>query len=293
MPPTERTLTRVLEKARRIWLEEARPFSCRDFPEYKPSYFRKITSILSGKGLIYRWHGKRTKPQFWVPALEGNYDPHGGACKTMLALLGSLNWSNLFLHDIRLRAFSPELCRLVFELYPHLRDYSFCVRKDGSIVSPAIRWGRTRKRRTQAVFYRSGTILVEISCSCDPIPLEDESLRYLRENLLDLRRRILNSLYRVTKSASIPLEEYIELPESWIVVQGHINRDANPRGIRIENLPAITFADFSRTVRLYYQKKLSKIRAEAVVSPEIPLRDFFKQLGLYELTDADVPHYIA
>lgn len=295
MPPTERTLTRVLEKARRIWQEEARPFSYLDFREYKPSYFRKIASLLRNRGLIYRWHGKRSKPQFWVPASEGNRYPNGGGSETLLAVLDSLDWDSLYLHDIRLRAYSPEMCKIVFAKYPLLKRYhGFSSRRDGSIVCPAIRWGKLRKRKTRAVFYRTGTILVEVSCSNDPIPVDELNLRYLAENLIDVRRLILNALYRVLESASPPLEECLEMPGSWTVVQVHVNRDASPKGgLRIDRIPAVTLEKLSRTLRLYYHRGLSKIRAEAVESPEVSLRVFFKRLGLYGLENTGTPYYIA
>jgi len=293
MPPTERTLEKVLKKAKRIWKEEGRPFSYFDFKEYKPSYFRKIMSLLSRRGDIVRWQGCRSKPQLWVPALKENENWHGGFSETLLEILESLNWESLRIHDIRLRVYSQELCNIVFGGYSILQGYGFSSRKDGSIVSPPIRWGRLKKRKTNAVFYRSGTIIVEVSCSCDPIPADEIGLRFFTENLVDLRRRLLRILYRMVESASIPLDEYLELPETWIVAQVHINRDANSdEGLRLDNIPTITLMDFSRTLRLYYHRKLCKIRAEAVVHPEISLKEFFKRLGLHDLGSTNTPFYI-
>ena len=279
MPPTERTLQKVLEKAKRIWEEDRRPFCYLDFREYSPSYFRKITSLLAAKGDIIRYG--RTKPQFWILASKGNESWHGGFSKTLLEILESLNWESLCIHDVRLKTYSRELCNIVFKGYPILRGHGFLMRRDGSISSRAIKWGKLKKRRTRAVFYTTGKIMIEVSCSCDPIPVDEMGLRYFIENLIDLRRRVLSILYRVIGSASIPLEEYLEAPETWIVVQAHLNRDARPsEGLRLDRIPSITLIEFCRTLRLYYNRKLGKIRCEVVEHPRISLKEFFRRRGL-------------
>ncbi|MCD6089284.1 hypothetical protein J7K07_06185 [Candidatus Bathyarchaeota archaeon] len=294
MPPTERTLEKVRNKAGRIWKEEGRPFCYLDFPEYKPGYFRKITSLLSRRGEIVRWKNRRSRPQYWILASEGDEQGHGESSKTLLEILDSLNWENLCIHDVRISLYSRELCNIVFNAYPILRGHAFSLRKDGSIVGPAIRWGKLKRRKTKAVFYPSGKVIVEVSCSREPIPADEIGLRFFIENLIDLRRELLNILYRVVRTASIPLDEYFDLPESWIVVQVHLNRDASPiEGLRLDKLPAITLSDFYNTLRLYYNRKVSKMRAEIVANPKIPLRDFFKRLGLRDLTSSEPPSYIA
>jgi len=155
------------------------------------------------------------------------------------------------------------------------------MRRDGSISSRAIKWGKLKKRRTRAVFYTTGKIMIEVSCSCDPIPVDEMGLRYFIENLIDLRRKVLSILYRVIESASIPLEEYLEAPETWIVVQAHLNRDARPsEGLRLDRIPSITLIEFCRTLRLYYNRKLGKIRCEVVEHPRISLKEFFRRRGL-------------
>ena len=294
MPPTERTLQRVKKKMSKIWREEGRPSCYLDFPEYKPSYFRKITSMLSRRGEIVRWKNRRSRPQYWIPASEGDELGHGESSRTLLEILNSVGWGSLCIHDLRLSFYSRELCKIVFSAYPILRSHGFSRRKDGSIISPAIRWGKKKRRRTRAVFYHTGKIIVEVVCSREPIPADEGGLRYFIENLLDLRRRLLNILYRAVWTASIPLDEYFDLPESWIVVQVHLNRDASPHeGLRFDKLPAITFVNFCKTMRLYFNRNISKMRAEVVANPKISLKDFFKQLGLHDLTSSEPPLYIA
>mgnify|MGYP000389062108 CR=1 FL=1 len=294
MPPTEKTLRKFMEKAWRIWIEEGRPFNYNDYREYSNSYYRKIVSELSRRGEIVRWKNIRSRPQNWIPALKGDKLGHGESSRTLLEILSSIDWGSLCIHDIRLSFYSRELCEIVFSAYPILRSHGFSRRRDGSIVSPAIRWGKLKKRRTRAVFYHTGRIIVEVVCSREPISADERGLRYFIENLLDLRRRLLNILYRAVWTASIPLDEYFDLPESWIIVQLHVNRDASPHGgLRFDKLPAITLSSFCNTMRLYYNRKISKMRAEVVANPKISLREFFKQLGLHDLTSSEPPLYIA
>ena len=294
MPPTERTLEKVRNKARTIWKEEGRPFCYLDFPEYTPSYFRKITSVLSRRGEIVRWKNRRSRPQYWILAPEGDGQGHGGSMRTLLEILDSLNWESLCIHDIRLSLYSRDLCNVVFSAYSILRGHGFSRRKDGSIVSPAIRWGKMKRRRTRAVFYNTGRIIVEVACSREPIPADETGLRFFIENLIDLRRTLLNILYRAVRTASVPLDEYFTLPETWVVVQVHLNRDASPNeGLRLDKLPAITLVNFCNIMRLYHNRNVSKMRAEVVANPKISLRDFFKRLGLHDLTGSEPPSYIA
>lgn len=182
------------------------------------------------------------------------------------------------MHDIRLKFESPELCRLVYDAFNVLALHGFNQRGDGSIESPALKWGKNKKKKSRMVFYNSGTVTVEVAASEEPIRIEELALRNFLENLIDLRRHVIDVLMAIYRSAALPVEEYLPLPESWTVIQSHLSRDANAReGLSLDKLPALTLTEFVYTLRVYLHRKRF-VRAEAIVTPCKSLSSFIKEL---------------
>jgi len=292
MPPTRQTLEMVYRRIEELYYIEGRPVSFKDFPEYSKGYLRHIFSRLHREGKIQRYKGVRTKPQFWVP-VEGHVISHGGDCaSSLLDLLLTLDWEWPCIHDVRLKFESPELCGIVFDALNVLALHGFIKRRDGSVESPALRWGKNKKRKSRMVFYRSGTVTVEISSSDEPIGIDEFSLRNFLENLIDLRRRVIDVLTRVYRTAALPVEEYLPLPESWFIVQCHLNRDATAnKGLSLDKLPALSLCDFAHMLRLYQHKKRS-VRAEAIIEPRKKLSSFIKELLGINIINDKKPFYI-
>jgi len=173
-----------------------------------------------------------------------------------------------------------------------LSIFGFSTREPNSVVSFSIQWSKS-KRRGQAVFYGNGTIILEVACTDDPLLLRENSISYLRENFLDLRRRIIEILYKLCHTASISTEDLFPLPESLIVCKVHFNLDANPpKSFRFESLPEITFAEMGQTLRLYLHKKLGRLKVEVCKSPNMTWKGFFKRLGIYAVDLDKTPSYI-
>ena len=65
-------------------------------------------------------------------------------------------------------------------------------------------------------------------------------------------------------------------PSTWVVVQWHLNRDAevvSGSGLSFH----VTFRDFfNHVARLYFKHELSKVRAETIQSPKRNLKDVFE-----------------
>jgi hypothetical protein len=293
MPPTTQTLKIVYSKIKNIWLNEKRPVSYLDFKEYSRNYMRQIFSRLRRKGLIQRYSG-RTKPQFWIPVVnkESNIT-HGGGCISLLDILDSLCWGDPSFHDVRLGFSSLELYRLVKDASNMLSMYGFTQRKDHSIASPDILWGRLKKRKTRVVFYPTGTVIIEVLCSDDPVKIDEFSLRNFLEHLLDIRRRLLSYLYSIYKTSTIPFDELFPLPEIWIVKQLHLNRDSNIyEKVILDKVPSVTLIELVSTLRLYVKRRY--IRVEAIQTPNKLLKDYIKNvLGLDMFSDDVSPTYIS
>jgi hypothetical protein len=291
MPPTNNTLIKILKKALTIWIQQNRPVSYLDFPEYSHNYIRQAFSRLARKGLIQRYGG-RSKPQFWIPIVD--YDvPMGGGCVSFFEVLDSLGWGDLSFHDVRLSFNSPELCRLVRDALNMLSMYGFRERGDGSISSSEFRWGRLRKRRTRVVFYPTGTVVVEVLCSGDPVKIDEFSLRNFVEHLLDVRRRVLSYIYSVYRTSAIPFDELFPLPEVWIVKQLHLNRDSNIcEKIILDKVPSMTLTELDSILRLYVKGRHARV--EAVQTPDKLLKNYIKNiLGVDVFSDDISPKYIS
>jgi hypothetical protein len=290
VPLTNNTLKKAFKKMLTIWIQQKRPISYLDFPEYSPNYVRQVFSRLARRGLIQRYGG-RSKPQFWIPILDHDVT-YGGGCVFLFEVLDSLGWGDLSFHDVRLGFSSLELCRLVRDALNMLSMYGFKERGDGSISSPEFRWGRLKKRRTRVVFYPTDTVLVEILCSDDPVKVDEFSLRNFLEHLLDVRRRILSYLYSVYKTSAIPFDELFPLPEVWIVKQLHLNRDSQiQERIVLDKLPSVTLSELASTLRLYVKE--NRVRIEAVQTPDKLLKNYIKNvLGIDVFFDDTSPKYI-
>ena len=148
---------------------------------------------------------------------------------------------------------SRSLCELVFKGFNLLVGHGYARRRDGAIVSTAFRWGSRLKRRvTKLVFYGSGTVAVEISCSNDPIPLDISGFSSFVSHLVDIRKCIVDDLFAVYRASGLPIVEEFSLPESWRIVQLHLNRDSDKlEDIRLDDL-SIMLSELSNKLRCYY-----------------------------------------
>ena len=111
--------------------------------------------------------------------------------------------------------------------------------------------------------FDTGTVLVSIKSSVKPFPLDPDGMLALA-NLLGEVRACL-------RTPRVPE------PSSWIIVQWHLNRDSEE--IALDRTFHVTFRDFFNDVaRFYYKRELSKVRAEAVQSPNRNLKDVFESV---------------
>jgi len=112
--------------------------------------------------------------------------------------------------------------------------------------------------------FDTGTVLISIKSSVKPFPLDLDGLLSLTSLLGELRACL--------RAPCIPE------PSSWVVVQWHLNRDSEE--ISIDGLSFhVTFRDFFNDVaRLYFKRKLNRIRAEAVQSPKRTVKDLFESV---------------
>jgi len=112
--------------------------------------------------------------------------------------------------------------------------------------------------------FDTGTVLISVKSSVKPFPLDFEGL---------LSVSILLGEVRACLGAPC-----IPEPSSWVVVQWHLNRDSE--AISIDGLSFhVTFRDFFNDVaRLYFKRKLNRIRAEAVQNPKRTIKDLFESV---------------
>lgn len=305
LPPTKNTLDKVMSYINRIWESEGRPVSYRDFiGKYSKNYIRHIFSKLHKQGRIQRY-GINSRPQFWIPIperIDGNIGTYGGGNKiSLLEFLESLGWGPLCMHDIRLQFYSKELCGLVYDGFNMLLLHGFKKRGDGSIESFEVRWGRSKKRRSRMVFYNTGTVVTEINCSEEPIMIEETPLMNFNEHLIDLRRRIIIHILSIYKRASLPLDEYLPLPETWILKQLHLNRDAKISDkISLDSM-CITLNELNNTFRAYLKRHNcavrcrtcdSLMRLETIVKPNKSLAEFMREILGLPIHHSRSPSYI-
>ena len=298
MPPTKRTLEKFIQKITEIFRQEGRPISVLDFKEYSRAYVRHVFSMLNRSGLIRRYRGERSNPQFWVPVETGNGYTYGGdgwfyGGRSLLDFLQSLKWdSPPRIHDLKLSFFSKELCDLIFKLSIKLRDFNnFDCGKD-RVKTPSFMWGKSSKRTTRVMFYRNGTVQVSVACSENPIPVNEDCLRAFLEHLFDVRRMLIERLNNIVKAASIDVEEFFPTPDVWKITQFHLNRDSER--VEMSKLPHITLSEFNHTLRVYYKQTLGRARVECVVNPrEMGLKEFLNEtIGCWNSPYIREPSYI-
>jgi len=112
--------------------------------------------------------------------------------------------------------------------------------------------------------FDTGTVLVSIKSSVKPFPLDFDGL---------LSLSILLGEVRACLGAPC-----IPEPSSWVVVQWHLNRDSEEISVDGLNFH-VTFRDFFNDVaRLYFKRKLNRVRAEAVQSPKRTIKDVFESV---------------
>jgi len=112
--------------------------------------------------------------------------------------------------------------------------------------------------------FDTGTVLVSIKSSVKPFPLDFDGL---------LSLSILLGEVRACLGAPC-----IPEPSSWVVVQWHLNRDSEEISVDGLNFH-VTFRDFFNDVaRLYFKRKLNRVRAEAVQSPRRTIKDVFESV---------------
>jgi len=112
--------------------------------------------------------------------------------------------------------------------------------------------------------FDTGTVLVSVKASVRPFRLDFDGLLSLTSLLGEVRACL--------RAPCIPE------PSSWVVVQWHLNRDSEEISIDGLNFH-VTFRDFFNDVaRLYFKRKLNRVRAEAVQSPRRTIKDLFESV---------------
>jgi hypothetical protein len=175
-----------------------------------------------------------------------------------LSYLESLPWGKfLCVHDLR-------LCFMVYHLSWLGEGWQYC------------KESRSYSRRFELSYpvsvqcFDSGTVLVSISCSVSPFPLDLNGLGALLGLLGELRN--------VLHAPNIPD------PNNWLVVQWHLNRDTEElQGGGIDVY--LTFKDFfDDSAQFYHKRELDRMRAEVIQSPNRTIQQVFENILTREAT---------
>jgi hypothetical protein len=112
--------------------------------------------------------------------------------------------------------------------------------------------------------FETGSVLVGISCSSRPFPLDVDGLLALSSLLGEVR----NALH----APCIPD------PATWSIEQWHLNRDSEELmggGLDVN----LTFRDFfADSAQFYYKRSLDKMRAEVSQSPKRTIKELFETI---------------